>query len=490
MPKKATGKRQTPSRTQSASVFWYGLAVGALAVAFTFGVRFLLPETGLFGDDIYGGWSEALHVDDIHTKIAGQCTIERRVACEACGSSWLDVFSDCSTCLGEAEFLADYWGKKPVLIRGMISGWAARHNWRKEKLLKSYGGQNLTVDEAVVVPNQFRISAPSLSLEEAIPLLESDPSQFVFDPKQFFQQNKRVLKDFTTPSFFKEFSPKRGHAVTANKYGQLHNWHMFSMGAGSSGLPWHTHGATWIGVVFGKKQWFLLPPGKATPQQRGSRLQSALEWVEVTLPTLTGAEHLRCVQLPGEVLYLPAAWAHLTLNIGTSLAIGAQESWNFDHSSYDRLEPGAQAGDPEAQVGWAQHLTELAARGMPGNTGQGPEKLSEQATNYLQEAVASHPSEIGAMFILIELLGTTGKDKSATMLCEELEGRLKKLEDEGVHSKTLVAGHYFILMQQYQNLRDREGYNRCRERANANSAGKADEEHRWVAPWGYQFAKV
>jgi hypothetical protein len=293
----------------------YAMVAVFAAALVAWAARCYVIETGLL-DDADGGWSRDNHANTIITP--GSCTIDRRVACEACGTSWLDrVFGDCSRCLDEAEFRADYRGKQPVLIRGMLSGWAARHNWRSAEFLKRYGGTNLSVDEAVIVANQYRVGVPSLQLDEALPFLQENPNSFVFDPRQFLHTNKRLLRDFSTPSFFKDFSPKKGSPQSANEYGQMHNWHMFSLGANGSGLPWHTHGATWIGLVFGQKKWFVMAPGKATSEQRGSPLDSPTEWLRGTLPLLKSVDHLSCTQLPGEIMYLPAAWAHLTLNLGT-----------------------------------------------------------------------------------------------------------------------------------------------------------------------------
>jgi hypothetical protein len=39
-----------------------------------------------------------------------------------------------------------------------------------------------------------------------------------------------------------------------------------------------------------------------------------------------GYRPLECRQHPGEVLFLPSRWTHLTVNIGETIAIGGQES--------------------------------------------------------------------------------------------------------------------------------------------------------------------
>jgi hypothetical protein len=45
---------------------------------------------------------------------------------------------------------------------------------------------------------------------------------------------------------------------------------------------------------------------------------------------------------------LPAAWAHLTLNLGFAVGLGAQDTWNSDNIG--GLAHASEHGDPEAQL--------------------------------------------------------------------------------------------------------------------------------------------
>lgn len=106
-----------------------------------------------------------------------------------------------------------------------------------------------------------------------------------------------------------------------------------------SGLPFQHHGELWLGLVYGMKRWFIYPPGASPPpstERTYNPLHPVLDWFTSTYPRLKGlsqppvngdmpvpqgAGHqgyrpLECVQMPGDIMYVPALWDHCTINIG------------------------------------------------------------------------------------------------------------------------------------------------------------------------------
>ncbi len=112
-------------------------------------------------------------------------------------------------------------------------------------------------------------------------------------------------------------------------------------------------------MVHGIKQWFVYPPGFDPPQsidQRFNPMYPVSKWVNEVFPLLTnfpkpprsffpdnkdipsvddsqandyadnGFQPFQCRQMPGDVLFLPRRWSHLTYNIGETIAIGGQET--------------------------------------------------------------------------------------------------------------------------------------------------------------------
>jgi hypothetical protein len=94
------------------------------------------------------------------------------------------------------------------------------------------------------------------------------------------------------------------------------------------------------------KRWFVYPPGYHLPKEIESQFSSTIsvwQWFTQVYPELKnlskpnkenkkmsenydlGFRPLECVQLPGDVLYLPTLWNHMTVNIGETIGIGGQE---------------------------------------------------------------------------------------------------------------------------------------------------------------------
>jgi len=98
-------------------------------------------------------------------------------------------------------------------------------------------------------------------------------------------------------------------------------------------------------------------------------------WEKISLPALSAEKRpLMCLQRPGELLYVPSAWAHLTVNVGDAVAIGVN---SMLHTPRDGklLRKAARLGDPEA----ATHFGDMY--GDANMLYQGTQTLSSQRRN-------------------------------------------------------------------------------------------------------------
>jgi hypothetical protein len=136
---------------------------------------------------------------------------------------------------------------------------------------------------------------------------------FLFD--QSPELNSTVLAGFAAPIALLE--PLTATAV-------------LSIGRAHTGIPFHSHQASWLQLLNGSKHWFLLPPAENFAVSGGSAsaflLQSPPAWPSSALADYraSGKKLLECTQAPGEVLWLPAYWWHSTVALQSTVAVGGQ----------------------------------------------------------------------------------------------------------------------------------------------------------------------
>ena len=74
----------------------------------------------------------------------------------------------------------------------------------------------------------------------------------------------------------------------------------------------------WNALVYGRKQWYLLPPPHAVYS-----IDHPLAWVKDSLPSLS-AHVLECVQEQGDVIYVPELWGHGVVNLEESIGFASE----------------------------------------------------------------------------------------------------------------------------------------------------------------------
>eukprot|EP00596_Hydrurales_sp_CCMP1899_P009883 CAMPEP_0119053198 /NCGR_PEP_ID=MMETSP1177-20130426/74273_1 /TAXON_ID=2985 /ORGANISM="Ochromonas sp, Strain CCMP1899" /LENGTH=588 /DNA_ID=CAMNT_0007033081 /DNA_START=406 /DNA_END=2172 /DNA_ORIENTATION=- len=200
---------------------------------------------------------------------------------------------------------------------------------------------------------------------------------FVFD-LNIFKSIPELKKDFRVPGMFRYWDN-----IENNKLGLTR--HFLSLGSSKAGLPFHTHGSTWLGLVYGMKRWFIYPPGASPPphiERTHNPVRTMLSWFLEIYPKLIDLEYppihgnlpveqgldyegyrpLECVQRAGDVMYVPAGWSHGTINIGDAVGIGGHGSWG-PHKLSSSIE--AISSSPyhfEALKNAAQSLVELGMK--------------------------------------------------------------------------------------------------------------------------------
>eukprot|EP00035_Acanthoeca_spectabilis_P026510 m.463001 g.463001 ORF g.463001 m.463001 type:complete len:531 (+) comp22864_c0_seq1:74-1666(+) len=100
--------------------------------------------------------------------------------------------------------------------------------------------------------------------------------------------------------------------------------HQLAIGPEGSGSPFHFHEDAINALLYGRKMWDLVPPSETLfsidhhwcPGAPGGAGQA-----RCVQPPPRG---VRCVQLPGDMIYVPRRWGHSTLNLAESVAIAVE----------------------------------------------------------------------------------------------------------------------------------------------------------------------
>ena len=106
----------------------------------------------------------------------------------------------------------------------------------------------------------------------------------------------------------------------------------FYLGPEGSGAPQHVHSDAYNAIAYGAKRWFLSPPHSSNY----TRIHPS-RFVRDVLPRLSADERpIECVQLAGDVLYVPFLWGHAVLNIHETIGIAMEFSYRGNFLDADR----------------------------------------------------------------------------------------------------------------------------------------------------------
>lgn len=239
--------------------------------------------------------------------------------------------------LSAQSFTDDGWADKPFILTEPVKKWRAYSSWSTASLLQQYKHTKFRA-EAVDWPLETYIDYMRDCAHDESPL-------YLFDCAFVEKMGLRVPEDDDDaaassassaadtydynppptfhPDLFTQLRAQRPH----------HRW--LILGPARSGSTFHKDpNATcaWNAVLRGAKYWIMFPSGSSLPPPPG--VYVSRDQAEITAP-LSIAEwlltfHAEARRTPGckegicragEVLYVPAGWYHLVLNLEESLAL-------------------------------------------------------------------------------------------------------------------------------------------------------------------------
>jgi len=94
-------------------------------------------------------------------------------------------------------------------------------------------------------------------------------------------------------------------------------------------------------ALFGRKRWFLYPPGRAFWSRNPS-----LTWYLEDGPKRDG-DHYECIQEPGDIMYVPDSFGHAVINLEDSVAVAMEvdEPRGFKYKEKSDEEEPKDGGD-------------------------------------------------------------------------------------------------------------------------------------------------
>ena len=161
---------------------------------------------------------------------------------------------DAAAAISLRDFEAEYRGKKPLLLRGAAAHWPALNKWTRPYLLEHFGDRAANVGTGSDIIYAGGGAANHATLRDLLRRMRNGSDAVAFDAR-LLGTLPELARDFAAPPVLARAFP------AAASYGLL------SLGPSRSGLPPHAHGEAWLGLVAGRKRWFLRAPGAAIDQE-------------------------------------------------------------------------------------------------------------------------------------------------------------------------------------------------------------------------------
>ena len=197
--------------------------------------------------------------------------------------------------------------------------------WTKQNIIKKFGTHLVSIcNSSQVLPLQ--------SFGRHI-----DGSHFLRDTmemKEFIEQHMFSKNKSDDPLYL--FGPSALSEIVSK---HLHIPHLFSdgiftkdmrlrqrdilmtLGGKGSGIWLHAHTTAWNFLIFGRRQWFMIPPGKYSGPRFASiddALSGKMDWNGLKKYGMT------FIQEEGEVVFIPNGWIHGTRNLTPVVGIASE----------------------------------------------------------------------------------------------------------------------------------------------------------------------
>lgn len=215
---------------------------------------------------------------------------------------------------------------RPVVLTDATSHWSAM-KWTPERLVELYGDCKFRLNWGVFNQEAGKPKRVYISMRDFWEYCrqqhDTEPG-YIFDGA--FWKKDRVpgmLNEFDRTKYFREdffsvLGPNRP------------DYRWFLCGPAGSGSPFHTdpHATSaWNGLLYGRKRWALYPPTMIPPgvmlyDKDSYAAPKPIRWYIEVYPHLKPEERpIELIQEPGEIIFVPAGWWHMVLNVTDTIAV-------------------------------------------------------------------------------------------------------------------------------------------------------------------------
>jgi hypothetical protein len=199
---------------------------------------------------------------------------------------------------------------------------------------------------------------------------------------------------------------------------------LLNIGGHGGSQPFRTHGSGWYGLIAGMKVWFLYPPEMPEEALDNIGIAPMKYWPERDYLRKLKPQYLekggglrgrpmRCIQQPGEILWVPNYWWRSSYNLGETLSVGG-ESKIFTEDSVLAIKKY-----PDSSVVNHHVMQYLLGKGD-----------ASKAIEYGEKAVKNGPYNPQIALDYCKVLRKTGDDNGCEAILREYITKIKKLRSD------------------------------------------------------------
>jgi len=258
--------------------------------------------------------------------------------------------------LTAASFIKDYLSiKRPLLIRGGAKYMPALERWSNLRYLKRKAGSTQLSAVTIPYPEDFGDRDASdtrkITLKEYIDGVMGKVNSTSNTPLYVFS-----VVDQNVPNFKKLLNLVDSDAgphpqwleqnQDQSKFRIRFGNTQFGLGPAGSGAPQHYHTHAYASLFSGSKRWWFFPPPTSSLSRKhavkfaaeDAKIRAAAVAPSPTddsdgLASARASLPLVCEQVPGDIVYVPSEWGHLTLNTAEmTVSVSREFTWDGEET--------------------------------------------------------------------------------------------------------------------------------------------------------------